>query len=441
MADERILSRLVVVGASHRTSSEATRDRLFISEDDLPGFLRKITQAGFSEAVAMSTCARTEIFGLAENGGTARLGAIGVLSDLGGFDKDILAREIYCHEGEDALRHLFRVAGSLDSPIVGEPEVTGQFRDAVRIATAGDHVGSGLSTVIQAANGAAKRIRSETQIGERSVSMAACASQVARDVQGDLSRTSAVLVTGGEMGELIVDQLRAAGLKQLTVVARSRARAEIGARRYECHHAVLDDLPAMLPDADIVVTSLGAGRHLFDRDMAATALTQRRRRPMLFVDAAIPSDVDPAVNDLDGAFVYSLDDLERIALEGRSSRDRAAEDAEGIVGEEVDGFRRATAERNATPAVTALRAHFERVRAEIVTESSSADPALDDATRRLVNRLLHAPSEALRALSAQNDPAAPQAEKLLRQLFDIEPDAEPGPPGDRQDGTEKENKS
>lgn len=441
MADERILSRLVVVGASHRTSSEATRDRLFISEDDLPGFLQKVSVAGFSEAVALSTCARTEIFGLADNKEAARIGAVGVLSDLGGFDASALASETYNHEGEDALRHLFRVASSLDSPIVGEPEVTGQFRDAVRIATAHDHVGSGLSAVIQAANGAAKRIRSETPIGQRSVSMAACASQVARDVQGDLSRTSAVLVTGGEMGELIVDQLRAAGLTRLTVIARSRARAEIGARRYECHHGVLDDLPALLPDADIVVTSLGAGRHLFDRATAEAALTARRWRPILFVDAAIPSDVDPAVNDLDGAFVYSLDDLERIALEGRSSRDRAAEDAEGIVGEEIDGFRRATAERNATPAVTALRAHFERVRTDVLAESSSADPALEDATRRLVNRLLHAPSETLRALSAENDPAGLQAEKLLRQLFDIESHVEVAPPGDRQDGPEEENKS
>ena len=441
MADERVLSRLVVVGTSHRTTSEATRDRLFISEDDLPGLLKKVSAAGFSEAVAMSTCARTEIFGLADNCDAARRGAIGVLADLGGFHANLFASETYGHEGEDALRHLFRVAASLDSPIVGEPEVTGQFRDAVRIATVHDHVGSGLSAIIQAANGAAKRIRSETPIGERSVSMAACASQVARDVQGDLSRVGAVLVTGGEMGELIVDQLRAAGLTRLTVVARSHARAEIGARRYECHHGVLDDLPALLPDADIVVTSLGAGRHLFDRGMAAAALAQRRRRPILFVDAAIPSDVDPAVNDLDGAFVYSLDDLERIALEGRSSRHRAAEDAEAIVGEEVEGFRRATAERNATPAVTALRAHFERVRADVLAELPSADPALEDATRRLVNRLLHAPSEALRALSAKNDPAGLQAEKLLRHLFDIESRVESALPNDRNAGTEKENKS
>jgi glutamyl-tRNA reductase len=437
VADERILSRLVVVGASHRTSSEATRDRLFISEDDLPGFLTKVSPAGFSEAVAMSTCARTEIFGLAEDGSAARIGAIGLLSDLGGFDRESLATETYCHQGEDALRHLFRVAASLDSPIVGEPEVTGQFRDAVRIATAHEHVGGGLSAVIQAVNATAKRIRSETPIGERSVSMAACASQVARDVQGDLSRVSAMLVTGGEMGELIIDQLRAAGLKRLTVLARSRARAEIGARRYNCHSAALEDLTDLLPDTDIVVTSLGAGRNLIDRSVAEAALARRRRRPMLFVDAAIPSDVDPAVNNLDGAFVYSLDDLERIALEGRSSRDRAAEDAESIVGEEIERFRRSTAERNATPAVTALRAHFERVRSDILAESSHPDSALDDATRRLVNRLLHAPSEALRALSAGNDPTALRAEELLRYLFDIGS----GLPNDRETGAEEEKKS
>ena len=437
MANERTLSRLVVVGASYKTSSEATRDRLFISEYDFPGFLKKVSVAGFSESVVMSTCARTEIFGLADDGVAARLGAINVFSDLGGFDASTLTAETYSYKGKDALRHLFRVAASLDSPIVGEPEVTGQFRNAVRIATAHDYVGGGLSTIIQAANGAAKRVRFETPIGERSVSMAACASQVARDVQGDLSRVSAVLVAGGEMGELIVDQLCAAGLNRLTVIARSCARAEISARRYECEHGMLDDLPKLLSQTDIIVTSLGARRYLFDRGVAEVALVERRRRPILFVDAAIPSDVDPAVNELDGAFVYSLDDLERIALEGRSSRDRAAEDAEIIVGEELEEFLRGTAGRNATAAVTALRAHFERVRVDVLAASSSVDPALDDATRRLVNRLLHAPSEALRMLAAEDGPAGLHAEKLLRQLFDLETN----PPNGRNAGTEKEKKS
>ena len=158
---------------------------------------------------------------------------------------------------------------------------------------------------------------------------------------------------------------------------------------------------------------------------AGAALAARRRRPMLFVDAAIPSDVDPAVNDLDGAFVYSLDDLERLALEGRSQRDEAAGDAGAIVEEEVAHFLRAVAERAATPAVTALRGHFERIRSEILRDTGADDPAADAATRRLVNRLLHAPSESLRALSAESPAEAARAEEMLRRLFVIGTDENP----------------
>ena len=419
MSDERILSRLVVVGASHRTSSEATRDRLLIGEDDLPGILTRLRDAGFAEAVAMSTCARTEIFGIAADPRAARDGTVRVLAELGGFEVEELSSQTYCHEREAALRHLFRVASSLDSPVVGEPEVTGQFRESVRLADAAGFLGSSLGAVVQTANRVAKQIRTDTAIGERPVSMAACAVQVARDVQGDLARARAILVTGGEMGELIADHLRAAGLSQLTVLARSRARAEISARRYECHAGVLDDLSALLPEADIVVTSLGAGRYLFGTGNVSDALAARRRRPMLFVDAAIPSDVDPAANDLDGAFVYSLDDLERIALEGRSQRGEAAAEADAIVERGLALFARDNAERAAAPAVAALRDHFEAVRQEVLAERSGGDPAVDDATRLLVSRLLHEPSEALRKLAAEDSLAGNEAERLLRRLFDI----------------------
>lgn len=419
MTDDRNTGRLVVIGANHRTSSEATRDRLFIPEDAQPDVLRAARGAGLSQVMALSTCARTEFVGIAADPERARRGALEVLGGLGRIDPDALAAETYIHVDAAAVRHVFRVAASLDSPIVGEPEVTGQFRDAARIAQSVGTVGAGLDAVIRAASVAAKRIRSETLVGRRPVSMAACAVQVARDVHGDLSRISALLVVGGEMGELIADQMRAAGLARLTVAARSAARAEIAARRYGCHHATLEDLPYLLPTMDLVISSLGAGRQQFVQKSVNNALIARRRRPMLFVDAAIPSDVDPAVNGLDGAFVYSLDDLERLALEGRSRRDEAAGDAESIVEEEVARFIRAGAERAATPAVVALRGHFERVRAEILRDIGSDGPAVDAATRRLINRLLHSPSEVLRALSAESPADAAKAEDMLRRLFVI----------------------
>lgn len=418
------MGRLVVIGANHRTSSEATRDRLFIPEDRQEAVLREAAAAGLAQAVVLSTCARTEIVAVTANSDdteAVRESALRLLAGIGAMTAEALEPQTYFHCNQAAIRHLFRVAASLDSPIVGEPEVTGQFREAVRAAAGCGMIGPLLDAVIQAANGAAKRVRRETAIGARSVSMAACAVQVARDVQGDLSRVSALLVTGGEMGELIVDQLRNAGLAQLTVAARSAARAEIGARRYGCHHASLDDIRELMPRMDVVVSSLGAGKYLFTPDAVDAALARRRRRPILFVDAAIPADVDPGVNDLDGAFAYSLDDLERIALEGRSQRDEAAAAAEAVIDEEVERFLRAGAARAAVPALSALRDHFEAVRREVLADLRAADPAVDEATRRLVNRLLHGPTQALRDLAAENDPDAAVAETYIRRLF---------PPGD-----------
>ena len=418
MSDEAVLSRLIVVGASHRTSPEAMRDRLFIAEEDVARLLHGICAADFTNAVALSTCARTEIFGLASDMTSARESAVSALAELGGVDVKDLSPQTYFYEAEDALRHLLRVSASLDSPIIGEPEVTGQFRDAVRAAETRGFLGAELNSIVQAVYRTSKRVRTKTVIGQRSVSIAACATQVASDVQGDLARVKALLITGGEMGELIADHLRNEGLSQLTLMARSRARAEISARRYDCHFAVLDDLPKMLSDADIVITSLGAGQYLFSPEGVSAALAARRLRPMLFIDAAIPSDVDPAVNDLEGAFAYSLDDFERIALEGRFQRDEALAEAELIIEEGLHEYLHAAAERNAVPAVLALRQHFENIRQSVLADVGD-DTKIDEVTRRLTNRLLHNPSEALRNLATVECGTGPEMERLIKLLFNL----------------------
>ncbi len=418
MPAQGVLSRLIVVGASHRTSTEVTRDRLFIAEEDVSKFLNEICPAGFTAAVALSTCARTEIFGLVSHMTSARKSAVSALAKLGGFDVPELSSQIYCYEAENALRHLFRVSASLDSPIIGEPEVTGQFRAAVRASETRGFLGADLNSIVQAVYRTSKRVRTETLIGQRPVSIAACATQVACDVQGDLARVKALLITGGEMGELIADHLRDKGLAQLTLMARSRARAEISARRYDCHFAVLNDLPRILPEVDIVITSLGAGQYLFIPEHVSAALAARRLRPMLFIDAAIPSDVDPAVNDLDGAFAYSLDDFERIALEGRFQRDEAVTEAETIIDDGLHEYLHAVAERDAVPAVLALRQHFEDIRQSVLADVSD-DAMIDEVTQLLINRLLHNPSEALRNLAAADWGTGPEMERLIRLLFNL----------------------
>jgi glutamyl-tRNA reductase len=275
---------------------------------------------------------------------------------------------------------------------------------------------------MRAAFSVAKQVRTETALAERPTSIAAAAVDVARELHGTLSRRSALLVGLGDMGLLMVDQLREAGLNQLTVTAPVDSRAESAARRLGCHYAPFAGLEAALVGADIVVTAVGLGRTVLEAPRLEAVLRQRRRRPMFIIDAALPTDVDPAVAPLDGAFVYDLADLVRLALQGRVSREAAAATAWALVEQAVAGFVRDRAGRAAVPALVSLRRHFEQARDAVLADAAGLDAG--EATRLLINRLLHDPSETLRriAAGAEGDSLAERAaaERLLARLFRLE---------------------
>jgi glutamyl-tRNA reductase len=412
---------LVVVGASHRSAPAALRDRLFVADADAPAFLRRLREAGLGEALVLSTCDRVEVVALAGDAAAAEtIGA--ALAERAALDPGALAPQLETRAGVDALRHVFEVAAALDSQIVGEPQVLGQLKAAHRLAGAAGALGPGLDGVLQAAYAAAKRVRSETAIGERPVSMAAAACQLARDIHGDLAQATALLLGDNEMGELIASQLHGAGLRRLLVAAPVEARAAALAERLDCHIVPWPELAVRLADAEIVVAGLGGRSYVISAELLGEALRRRRRRPMFLVDAAVPGDVDPAVDALDEAFRYDLDALERVALEGRDRRAEAAAQAAAIVEAAVGSFVRGRTERAAVPTIAALRAHFERVRREVLA-TGAAEPA-DELTRRLVNRLLHDPSEALREVAAGAETAAERkrAERLVRRLFALDGD-------------------
>jgi glutamyl-tRNA reductase len=417
---------LVVIGASHRSAPAALRDRLFIADADAPAFLRGLLDAGLEEALVLSTCDRVEVHAIGDAGAVAA--AIGAaLAGRAALDPGALAPQLYAKSGTEALRHVFDVAAALDSQIVGEPQVLGQVKAAHRLAAAAGALGPGLETVLQAAYGAAKRVRSDTAIGERPVSMAAAACQLARDIHGDLAGATALLLGDGEMGELIAGQLGGAGLRRLLVAAPVDARAAALAERLDCHVVSWAELGRHLAEAEIVVAGLGGRSYVIAAELLGEALKRRRHRPMFLVDAAVPGDIDPAVDALDGAFRYDLDALERVALDGRDRRVEAAAEASAIVEAEVASFVRSRSEREAAPTIAALRAHFERVRREVL-EAGGAEPA-EELTRRLINRLLHDPSEALRDVAADAGAAGAgaavdreQAERLVRRLFRLERD-------------------
>jgi glutamyl-tRNA reductase len=235
-------------------------------------------------------------------------------------------------------------------------------------------------------------------------------------VHGDLAECAGLLVGDGDMGETIADYLRQAGLGALTVTARLPARAEMLAHRLGCNHAPLDEMPRLLVGADVVISALATGRRVLTREAVSAALAVRRRKPIFLIDVAVPGDIEPAVNELDGAFVYDVDDLETVANEGRAEREEAAAEAFAIVEQEVEAYSRERAGRQAAPAVARLRARFEAERAAALADAAGD---AEKATRLLINRLLHDPSAALRALAEEKAADEQAAERLLDRLFGL----------------------
>ena len=405
----------MVVGANHRSSSMSIRDRLFVEDDQVPGVLEKLRAAGIGEAMVLSTCDRVEIQAVHDDPEDAAKRIITIFAEHAELKAEDLDGQTYTLTGDEAVRQIFRVAASLDSLVVGEPQVLGQVKSCHRMAADAGMTGTGLEAILQAAYTASKRARNETKIGERPVSIAAASARLAQDLHGDLKKRSGLLIGTGEMGELVAGAMIEEGLGDLSVVHTTAARAEALARELNCHVGDFDDLGRLLDNADIVLTALGSRRHVVTSDMVQVAIHRRRRRPVFLVDTSLPGDIDPAINRIDEAFLYDLADLERVVMDGRATRESEAEIAGGIVDAEVESFLRGRAERGAVPALGDLRRHFEDVRQQVLLEAG--DDA-EKATRLLVNRLLHKPSEAMRGEAASGGGWA-AAEDIIRRLFGL----------------------
>lgn len=413
---------LLVVGFNHRSAGALLRERLFVEEGDLDRRLAELQAAGFREALLLSTCDRVEaVVAGAASDAAARLCEL--IAAWGGLPASEVAGQSFALSGEPALRHLFAVAASLDSQVIGEPQVLGQVKEAHRRAQAAGLIGARLEPVLRAAYGAAKRIRSETPIAAQPVTLAASALRVARDLHGDLARCAALVVGLGEMGELLAGEMKAAGLGDLAVTHARERRAEAAAQRLHCHLRRWEELERALAMADIVIAASGTGRYVVTVELARRVLKARRRKPVFFIDVAVPGDIEPAVGDLDGAFVYDLDDLERIARRGKETRESAARAAWTLLDEELAAFQRARAERAAVPSVVALRGHLEALRRDILADGRHD---AETATRLLVNRLLHEPSRVLRQLAAEDPAGQAELHRLLAEVFGFGMDGDKG---------------
>jgi glutamyl-tRNA reductase len=403
------------IGLDHRASSARLRDLVFVEAANLPAMLGWLGEAGLGDVVLLSTCDRVEAILRHASPKAARAALAAALARNGRVPASEVEYGLQVHSGPAAVRRLFAIASALESQVLGEPQVLGQVRDAHAAAAAAGMAGPELDALFAAAYRAAKRVRAETTLAERPVTMAAAALRVARDIHGDVVRSAALLIGDGEMGELLVRHFTAAGLKRIAVAAPLPARAEQLARALDCHIEEFDKLEEALARADIVISACGTRRLIVTAELARAAHRRRRRRPMFLIDAAVPGDLDRAIDDIDGIFRYDLADLEAAALEGQQSRRDAAEDAWRIVDEAAAAFLRSRDERKAAAGIAALRARFEAERAKVL-ETVSGDGATE-ATRLLVNRLLHGASVRLRELAADDPAAQRAAEALLADLF------------------------
>ncbi len=410
----------VIVGANHRSSSLALRDQLFVEDAAVPAFLEELRAAGLGQAMALSTCDRVEVLTAHYDAQAAARLVTGVLARRAGLEDGAVAGQLYVLSGREAVRHCFAVTASLDSLVIGEPQVLGQVKACHRLAREAAMCGPELEHLLQAAYASAKRVRHETAIAERPVSIASAAVQFARDLHGDLSRCSALLIGAGDMGELVAESMQAHGLSRLTVVARRESRAQALAEALGGRSAAWEDIALLVPQADILLTAVGGRETVVSAAMMHDALKKRRRKPVFLVDAGIPGDVEPAVNRLDGAFLYDLTDLERVAMEGRAGRELAARAAWEIVDGEVAAFTKNQLARTAVPAIVALRERVERERQAALLE---AHGDADKATRLLAHRLLHDPSEVMKDIAALGESGHEDwelTERVLRRLFRLE---------------------
>jgi glutamyl-tRNA reductase len=417
--------RFQLIGVNHNTAPVEVRERLAIPESRLPEACKKLTEhPGIDEGMILSTCNRVEILANAKNGVGADLRTF--LQNYFHIDSGELNKHLYEYNEREAVRHLFRVAASLDSMVVGEPQILGQVKEAYATARAVGAVRAQLDQLVTRAFAVAKRVRTETAVGSSSVSIASVAVELAKKIFGNLHGKHVYLVGAGKMSELAARHLMAHGCASIFVANRTYDRAVSLAYKFKGHAIHFEDLHNTCDRADIVITSTGAPHAIFRREHGEAFLARRKNRPMFFIDIAVPRDVDPAMNKLDGIFVYDIDDLQQAVASHVADRRKEAERAEAIVASEVERFQARIQTLDVVPTIVSLQDHLEtirqaeidRVRGRLGALSPDQEMAVEALTRGIVNKIMHTPISTLK--TAAREPEATTVIDLVRRLFNLQ---------------------
>jgi glutamyl-tRNA reductase len=419
------VSELLAIGASYRTAPVEVRERLALPDAQAVEFLRDLRGgADVQEAVAVSTCNRTELYLVVGDPVEAESRVLAMLAKQAEIRPTALAGAIYAHRNCDAARHLYRVTAGLESMIVGEAEIQGQIKRAYEAALAHETVGPLTNHLFKAALATGKRVRSQTAIGERQLSLSSVAVALARELLSDLAGREVIIIGTGETSELAARALADSGCRILFVATRRRDRAVSLAQRYRGESVSFDALPDALERADVVVSATASPHLLIEARELAEVMGPRAERPLLLIDLAVPRDVDPECGELEQVTLYDIDDLDAVVARNRRVRQAEARKAEGIIEQEIQTFAAWLGGLEIRPTIAALRARGLEIATQVVHENDgkweAASPRdlerVEAVARTVVNRLLHHPTARMKELG---DERVHQRMALVRDLFDL----------------------
>jgi glutamyl-tRNA reductase len=419
----------LVLGLSYKTAPVELRERLNFASDDPGSVLRAMTDLpGMTEAMILSTCNRVEVYAASKDIplGCARLQRY--MAAYHGLDENQVKPHLYVHCGRDAIHHLFRVASSLDSMILGEPQILGQLKEAYNQAESSCTAGPVFNRLMPKAFAAAKRVRNETAIAQHAVSVSYAAVELARKIFGELTDKNVMIVGAGKMCELAARHLTGQQVGEVLVTNRTLARAQALAEQFDGRAVPFAEFPLYLSRADIVLTSTAAGGLLVTRTQLEEVIRQRKNRPMFLIDIAVPRNIDPDANQIDNVYLYDIDDLNGVIETNLRERRKAAKKAEDIIEQEIDRFYSWLRSLEATPMIVALRQQVEEIRRSETEKTlhglrhldAGDRRAIEALTRSIVNKLLHSPLSVLKR--AGDDITGEIYLEAVRRLFDLNPD-------------------
>lgn len=422
---------IVIVGLNHRSAPIEVRESVAFENGYVRDALVRLRgYPAVQESVILSTCNRVEVVAAVSDAQTACHDMKIFLDEQrAGHGASSLEDHLYTYRGADAVRHLFRVAASLDSMVVGEPQILGQLKEFYDAARQAGTVGTVLHRLFHRSFFVAKRVRTETGIASRAVSVSSVAVDLAKRIFDSFDDKTVMLIGAGKMGDLMARQLQRSGVKSLMVTNRTFERAVAVAERIHGSPILFEDFPRYLKMADLVIGCTGSPEILVDAPAVEKVLRERKQQPMFFIDIGDRRNFDSAINDIDNAYLYNIDDLKEVAEENLQERSNEAQKAEEIVVQEVESFGRWIGSLERVPTITALRAYFDEIRRRELARSLSGNlkdlsseqrQALDDMTAAMINKMLHAPISHLKKDAPEEDEEEMRFIAALKKLFDLE---------------------